>query len=288
MVGKNRSVNRPLAGMSIVHRIAGGWTVAVLAFLYLPIALLVIYSFNKSELNIIWTGVTMHWYRQLLSNAALTGAIVNSLILATIVTLLSVPLGTAGAWLSHRYRFPLGRPILSLIYLPILMPDVIMGISLLVLFSVVFTPLNEWCTHHGGSRPFQLGWITLVLAHVTFCFPFVMVAVQARLKGLDPSLEEAAMDLGATPSRAFMWVVLPYLLPAIVSGALMSFTLSMDELIVSTFTHGPESVTLPLVIFGMARIGFNPMLNAISAVFILATAVIAGFAEYFRKPQVGL
>jgi spermidine/putrescine transport system permease protein len=273
--------------MSIIHRVSGGCMVAVLVFLYLPIVLLVVYSFNASELNIVWTGATLHWYRQLLSNAALTRAMVNSLVLAFLVTILSVPLGTAGAWLSYRYRFPLGKTILSLIYLPILMPDVIMGISLLVLFSVVFNPLNEWCAHHGGSRPFQLGWITLVLSHVTFCFPFVMVAVQARLKGLDPSLEEAAMDLGATPARAFVSVVLPYLLPAIVSGALMSFTLSMDELIVTTFTHGPESVTLPLVIFGMARIGFNPMLNAISTVFIIGTGVIAVCSEYLRKTLPG-
>jgi spermidine/putrescine transport system permease protein len=188
-----------------------------------------------------------------------------------VVTVLSVLLGTAGAWLSYRYRFPLGRPILSLIYLPILMPDVIMGISLLILFSVVFKFV-----------PLKLGFTTLILSHVTFCFPFVMVAMAARLNGLDPSLEEAAMDLGATPARAFALVVLPYLWPALVSGALMSFTLSMDELIVSSFTHGPESVTLPIVIFGMARVGLNPMLNAVSAVFIVATAALMGFAEYLK------
>jgi spermidine/putrescine transport system permease protein len=264
-------------GMSIIQRLFGLWTVAVLTFLYLPIVLLIIYSFNKSELNIVWTGATTHWYVQLLHDPQLIPALKNSLILASVATVLSVFLGTAGAWLSYRYRFPLGRPILSLIYLPILMPDVIMGISLLILFSAVFKFL-----------PWKLGFTTLILSHVTFCFPFVMVAVQARLKGLDPSLEEAAMDLGATPARAFTWVVLPFLWPALVSGALMSFTLSMDELIVSSFTHGPESVTLPIVIFGMARIGLNPMLNAVSAVFVVATAVLMGFAEYLRRPHTGL
>jgi spermidine/putrescine transport system permease protein len=260
--------------MLILHRLFGLWTVVALTFLYLPIVLLIVYSFNKSELNIVWTGSTTHWYRQLLYDPELIPALKNSLLLATVTTVVSVLLGTAGAWLSHRYRFPLGRAILSLIYLPILMPDVIMGISLLILFSVVFKFL-----------PLKLGFTTLILSHVTFCFPFVMVAVQARLAGLDPSLEEAAMDLGATPARAFVSVVLPYLWPAIISGALMSFTLSMDELIVSSFTHGPESVTLPIVIFGMARVGLNPMLNAVSAVFIVTTAILMGTAEYLKQPH---
>ena len=270
--------------MSVVHRLCGLWTVLVFAFLYLPILLLVLYSFNRSALNIRWTGATLHWYRQLLSDAPLKTAMLNSLILATVVTIVSVPLGTIGAWLLHRYRFPLGKPVMSMIYLPIIMPDVIMGISLMVLFITLFRPLNAWWFSHHGTEPFNKGWTTLVLSHVTFCFPFVMVAVQARLKGLDPSLEEAAMDLGATPARAFARVVLPYLFPAIVSGALMSFTLSMDELIVSTFTHGPESVTLPLVIFGRAHKGFDPSLNAVSALFIAGTALIMVVAEYLKKP----
>ena len=213
-------------------------------------------------------------------------ALKNSLMLASAVTVLSVLIGTAGAWLSHRYRFPLGKPILSLVYLPILMPDVIMGISLLILFSATFKFLNPWFENHGHGDPLKLGWTTLILSHVTFCFPFVMVAVQARLKGLDPSIEEAAMDLGATPARAFFaGCTAVRLWPAVVSGALMSFTLSMDELIVSSFTHGPESVTLPIVIFGMARVGLNPMLNAVSAVFIVATAVLMGAGEYLRNPR---
>jgi spermidine/putrescine transport system permease protein len=270
--------------MSIVSRLFWGWSVLVLTFLYVPIVLLIVYSFNKSELNIVWTGATTQWYGRLLHDPQLIPALKNSLVLASVVTVFSVLIGTAGAWLSHRYRFPLGKAALSLVYLPILMPDVIMGISLLILFSAAFKFANPWFENHGWGDPLKLGWTTLILSHVTFCFPFVMVAVQARLKGLDPSLEEAAMDLGATPSRAFLLVVLPYLWPAVVSGALMSFTLSMDELIVSSFTHGPESVTLPIVIFGMARVGLNPMLNAVSAVFIVGTAVVMGVGEYLRHP----
>jgi spermidine/putrescine transport system permease protein len=271
------------AGMSIVRRVFGGWTVAVLTFLYLPILLLVIYSFNKSDLNIVWTGATTRWYVALFHDQNIISSLKNSVFLATVVTILSVFLGTAGAWLAYRYRFPLGKSVWSMIYLPIVMPDVIMGISLLVLFATVFNFANAWFVNHESTARFQLGWTTLILSHVTFCFPFVMVAVQSRLNGLDPSLEEAAMDLGATPSRAFVLVVLPYLFPAVISGALMSFTLSMDELIVSSFTHGPESVTLPLVIFGMARVKLEPTLNAVSTIFIVGTAISMGIAEYLPR-----
>jgi spermidine/putrescine transport system permease protein len=146
------------------------------------------------------------------------------------------------------------------------MPEVLMGVSLLVLF-VQFLNL-------------PLGFTTLVIAHTTFCFPFVLVGVQARLQGLDPFLEEAAMDLGATPVQAFWRVIVPYLMPAIVSGALMSFTLSLDEYIVSVFTTGSQSQTLPLKVYGMAKVGLNPQLNALSTLFIAATFAFAVAGQF--------
>ncbi len=181
--------------------------------------------------------------------------------------------------------------MLSLAYVPIVMPDVVMGVSLLVLFAVLFrTPaadaVNNWFAARGHEPLLKLGLGTLVLAHVTFCFPFVMVAVRARLDGLDPSLEEAAQDLGATPAGAFVRVILPFLLPAVASGALMSFTLSVDELIVSSFTKGDRE-TLPTVIYGMAKVGLRPTLNAISAVGIVGTAVLMTAAEVLRRPRDG-
>ena len=147
-------------------------------------------------------------------------------------------------------------------------PEILMGVSLLIFFATAHV---------------TLGFATVIISHVTFCFPFVLVAVQARLAGLDPSLEEAAMDLGATPFQAFRLVVVPYLMPAIISGALMSFTLSMDELIVTYFTYGPSSVTLPIKIFGEVKKGLNPMLNAISAIFIVATAVLVVIANSINR-----
>lgn len=243
----------------------GIWTAVVFAFLYIPILLLVVFSFNSSKLNIRWEGFSLHWYGALFSNKVLVTAFQNSLIVASATTVLATVLGTVGAWMLYRYRFPFQRALGLLIFIPMVMPEVLMGVSLLVLFVQV---LN-----------LPLGYATLVIAHTTFCFPFVLVGVQARLQGLDPFLEEAAMDLGATPVLAFWKVIVPYLMPAIISGALMSFTLSLDEYIVSVFTTGSQSQTLPLKVYGMAKVGLNPQLNALSALFIAATFAAALAAQ---------
>ena len=211
---------------------------------------------------------------------------------AAVTAVASTTLGTAGAWLGHRYQLrvgplPVGRPVLSLAYVPIVMPDVVMGVSLFVLFAVVFRTgpaeaVNRWFIDHGHAAPLSLGLGTLVLAHVTFCFPFVLVAVRARLAGLDPSLEEAALDLGASPAGAFARVVLPQLLPAVLAGGLMAFTLSLDELIVSSFTRGTRP-TLPTVVYGMAKVGLKPTLNAVSTLFIVFTTIVMVAAERLRR-----
>lgn len=261
-------VARPVSGLRAVNGALWGWTVLVFGFLYLPIAVLVVYSFNASRLNVVWEGVTLQWYAQLLHNAPLLRAAQNSLVIAAIVTVVSVVLGTGSAWLLHRYRFRGSRALQTLAAVPMVMPEILMGISLLIFFSTA------------GIR---LGFTTVVIGHVTFCFPFVLVAVQARLKGLDPALEEAALDLGATPARAFWTVIVPYLRPAIVAGALMAFTLSMDELIVTFFTTSAASATLPIRVFGMAKVGLNPMLNALSALFVVATIAFVLFSDYVKK-----
>jgi len=249
----------------------GTWTVLVMAFLYVPILLLVVFSFNSSRLNIRWEGFSTKWYESLLANQVLLSAFQNSLFVAFATTILSTVLGTLGAWMLYRYRFPFQRALALLIFIPMVMPEVLMGVSLLVLF-VQF--LNM-----------PLGFTTMIIAHTTFCFPFVLVAVQARLQDLDPFQEEAAMDLGATPFQAFRKVTLPYLMPAIVSGALMSFTLSLDEYIVSVFTTGSQSQTLPLKVYGMAKVGLNPQLNALSTIFIATTILFALAAHLFGRKK---
>lgn len=256
------------SGLRTRDFLIGSWTAAVLVFLYVPIAVLVVYSFNASRLNIVWEGFTFSWYRRVWENGPLLEAARNSLVIAIITTILSVVLGTLGAWLLHRYRFRAAGGIETLAAVPMVMPEILMGISLLVFFATVGLPL---------------GFTSVIIGHVTFSFPFVLVAVQARLRGLDPALEEAALDLGATPAQAFWLVIVPSLRPAIVAGALMAFTLSWDELIVTFFTANASSATLPIRIFGMAKVGLNPMLNALSTLFVLVTAALVIFSVYLRK-----
>jgi spermidine/putrescine transport system permease protein len=262
----------------LTQRLLAGWTAIVLVFLYLPIVVLVVYSFNASRMALVWEGFTFKWYAELFEEArahmaderrsALIASLWNSVQIAAGTTALSVALGTGSAWLLHRYRVPALHAVRAAAYVPMILPEILLGIGLLVLFKTL---------------RMELGFLTVILAHTTFCFPFVMVTVQARLAGLDPSLEEAALDLGATPGQAFRLVILPYLLPAIVAGGLLSFTLSFDELVVTYFTRGPASETLPVKVYGMARVGLSPALNTISTVLVVLTAMIVALAEALKK-----
>ena len=256
------------SGLRLLDVGLGVWTGLVFLFLYLPILVLVVYSFNESRLNVVWEGFTFEWYGRLWDDTRIARALKNSLVVASFTTVLSVVLGTVGAWLLHRYRYRFGSTLQTLIAVPMIMPEIVMGISLLILFT---------------TAGLKLGFFTVIVAHTTFCFPFVLIAVQARLQGMDPALEEAALDLGATPLRAFLLVIVPYLRPAILSGALMAFTLSLDELIVTFFTASAQVATLPLLVFGMAKVGLNPMLNALSALFIIATVASVLFSEHLRR-----
>jgi spermidine/putrescine transport system permease protein len=274
--------------MDRLNQLCRWWTWTVLGFLYVPIALLVAWSFNSSRLNIVWQAFTLRWYAEMLSNEPLLRALKNSLIVAGWSTLMSVALGATGAWLLHRHRYRFRRVWEALLFIPMAVPEVIMGVSLLILFTATGPALNHWLDSLLGASAeprFAPGFVTTILAHVTFCFPFVLVTVQARLADLDPSLEEAALDLGASPLRAFWRVVLPVLMPAVIAGALLAFTLSMDEVLVTYFVCGPESKTLPLEIYDHVRKGLNPMLNAVSTVFIVATAILVFLAERIRRPR---
>jgi len=264
------TATRPLlpSGLKLLNWFLRGWTALVFAFLYIPIVVLVVFSFNSSRLNIVWQSFTTDWYVKLVNNTTLMKAAKNSLLIAVATTVLSVILGTVGAWLLHRYRFRFSQAVQTLVAIPMVMPEILMGISLLILFTTV---------------SMKLGFATILIGHVTFSFPFVLVAVQARLQGLDPSLEEAALDLGATPLKAFWLVIVPCLRPAIIAGGLMAFTLSFDELIVTWFTYNAEWATLPIRVYGMAKVGLNPMLNALSTLFIIATVAFVIFSEYLKK-----
>lgn len=245
----------------------------VLAFLYLPIAVVVAFSFNESRRNIVFTGFTFEWYGKIFENARLLEAFGNTVIVALASTVISVLVGTLGAYGLVRNNFFGKKAIESLMYIPVVIPEIILGIALLAIFTMARLPL---------------GLLTLIIAHATFCIPFVVFTVKARLSGFDRSVEEAAMDLGANRFRTFIEVTLPALMPGIVSGGLLSLTLSMDDVIISFFTTGPNSTTLPIQIFSMVRSGVSPDVNALSTLILVGTIGLVFFSQgrdLFKKTQ---
>ncbi|MDY6303710.1 MAG: ABC transporter permease [Succiniclasticum sp.] len=240
------------------------YSLAVLAFLYLPLVILAMYSFNDSRINAVWTGFTFKWYEHLLNNRRVLEALINTLIVGCISTIVSTALGTTAAIALHRYKFKAQNAINGLLYLPILIPEIVMGLSLLVLFSQFHLPLGK---------------TTLILAHITFCLSFVVITVGARLDGLKAEYEQAASDLYATPWQCFRYVTLPLIMPGIVAGALIAFTLSIDDFVISFFVAGPNSTTLPLYIYAMVKRGISPEINALSTVMMCVEIALVLLAE---------
>ncbi|AQS55614.1 spermidine/putrescine ABC transporter permease PotC [Novibacillus thermophilus] len=242
----------------------------IYAFLYIPIVILIAFSFNQSRLNAVWTGFTFDWYGALLQNTDVLDATKVSLTVAFISTIASTMIGTLAAVGMYRYHFRGKTALDGMLYLPIVIPEIVMGISLLAFFATVEIPL---------------GITTLVIAHITFSVPFVVVVVRARLEGFDRSIEEAAMDLGANEWQTFVRVTLPIIAPGIVAGALLAFTLSIDDVIISFFVAGPSSTTLPLKIFSMVKFGVTPEINALSTIMLIVTLTIVIIAERIRMKK---
>ncbi len=229
------------------------------AFLYLPIVLLVIFSFNESKLVTVWGGFSTKWYASLLHNEGLKDAAWVTIRVALLSASIATVLGTLGALAMTRYTRFRGRILFSgMIYAPLVMPEVITGLSLLLLFVAV---------------GFDRGFWTVTLAHTTLTMCFVAVVVQSRLVTFDRSLEEAAMDLGATPVTTFMQITLPVILPAVVSGWMLAFTLSLDDLVIASFTSGPGATTLPMKIYSQVRLGVTPEINAVCTIMIAVISI---------------
>ena len=248
-------------------------------FLYAPILSLIIYSFNKSKLVTVWGGWSVKWYAELFNNQQIIDAAIVSLKVAFITATLSVVLGVlAGYVLSRMGKFP-GKLIVSgWISAPLIMPEVITGLSLLLLF-VSLENLIGW--------PAGRGITTIIIAHTTFCMAYVAVIVQSRLSQMDDSLEEAAMDLGAKPHSLFFLITLPIISPAIISGWLLAFTMSLDDLVIASFVSGPGNSTLPMVIFSKIRLGVSPEVNALATIMILIVAigVVAAMWQMRKKEK---
>ena len=246
---------------------------ATFVFLYAPIVTLVAFSFNDSRRNIVWRGFTTKYYEKALANAELIEAFVNSLTIAFVSTIISTILGALTALLLWRFRFPGKGVYEGAMALPIVIPEICMGVAMMVFFSNVGWP-------SGLPWPFSLG--AIIIAHVSFSFPFVAVVVRARLAGFNRELAEAAQDLGASEWRVFLDVMVPFMRPGLVAGALLAFTLSLDDFVITFFTSGPDTVTFPVKVYSMVRFSVTPEVNAASTVLILLTVVLTAAALWLQ------
>jgi spermidine/putrescine transport system permease protein len=262
-------------------------TILVYIFLYAPIIVLVLYSFNSSKTNIVFKGFIpsfgnvqtvggnivqspcgpFHWFCELSKNREVTNAARNTLTIAFVATIVSTVIGTMAALALQRYNFRLKTFSQVSLYIPIVIPEIVMGIGILTLFSQLFAFLNNVLGFTGDSR-LTLGLGTVIVSHIAFMVPFVTLVVQARLQGFDKSFEEAAMDLGANEWITFRRITFPMILPGVLSGALLAFTLSLDDFVITFFTNGPGSTTLPIYVYGLLRRIITPQVNALSTVWI--------------------
>ena len=248
---------------------------AGLTFIYLPMLILVIYSFNASRLVTVWGGWSTKWYAGLLDNTQLMNAVLRSLEIASYTAIAATALGTLAALVLTRIGQFKGRTLFGgMVTAPLVMPEVITGLSLLLLF-VVMAQLIGW--------PMERGVVTIWIAHTTFCTAYVSVIVSARLREVDRSMEEAAMDLGAKPWKVFFLITLPMIAPSLAAGAMMSFALSLDDLVLASFVSGPGSTTLPMEIFSAVRMGVKPEINAIASLILLFISVITFLLWFFTR-----
>lgn len=246
---------------------------ATFIFLYAPILTLVAFSFNDSRRNIVWRGFTLKYYEKAWNNESLIEAFTNSLTIAFISTIMSVILGAMVAVLLWRFRFPFKAPYEGASALPIVIPEICMGVAMLAFFARIGWP---------SGMPWPLNLSQITIAHISFSFPFVAVVVRARLASFNRELEEAAKDLGASEWQTFRDVLIPFMRPGLVAGGLLAFTLSLDDFVITFFTSGPDTVTFPVKVYSMVRFSVTPEVNAASAVLIAITVVLTTTALWIQ------
>lgn len=246
------------------------YLISIYIFLYLPIFILMIFSFNSSKYGVQWEGWSLIWYKKILDSPLLMDAAINSIVIALFSATLAAVIGTLAAVSLYRFRFMGKKAIEGLLYIIMMSPDIVMAISLLALFITLHI---------------HLGFISLLLSHITFCLPFVVITVYSRLRGFDPSLIEAALDLGAGEWRIFYLIILPLAFPAVLAGWLLSFTLSIDDVIVSFFVTGPTFEILPLKIYSMVRLGVKPEVNALATILFFIPLICVSFSQLLLKEK---
>ncbi|MDC7693901.1 MULTISPECIES: ABC transporter permease [Asticcacaulis] len=250
------------------------WLIAVTVFLYAPLISLMVFSFNDSKRNVVWQGFTLNYYAKALTNSSLIEAFTNSIVIALFSTVISVIVGAMAAIALWRFRFA-GRTAFDAgMAIPIVVPEICMGVGMLVFFAKIF----PW--PQGLPWPLNLG--AIIIAHVSFSFPFVAVVVRARLASFNRELEEAAKDLGASEWRTLMDVLVPHIQPSLIAGALLAFTLSLDDFVITFFTSGPDTVTFPVKIYSMVRFSVTPEVNAASTILIVVTVLLTFLALKFQ------
>ncbi len=252
------------------HLPIGSYLTAVYLFFYIPIIVLIIYSFNNAQYSLVWHGFSFRWYHELFADTDLWIAVGHSLVLGIVAASIAMCIGALAAVSLYRYDFPGRQGLYALIFILILSPDIVMGISLLILFSLIKISLGFW---------------SLLLAHITFCIPFVVVTVYSRIVSFDEYIFEAAKDLGATDTAIFTRIILPLLWPALVSGWLLSFTLSLDDVIISYFVAGPDFEILPLKIYSMVRLGVKPEINALCSVTFALTLLLVILSQLVLRKK---
>ncbi len=245
------------------------WVALTMLFLYAPLVVLMIFSFNDSKLNVTWQGFTLKYYDKALNNESLVEALTNSLTIAFLATIFSLVLGALAGVMLWRFRFPLKGAVEGTMSLPIIVPEICMGVAMLIFFSKVQWPI-------GMAWPMNLSAITI--AHITFCFPFVALVVRSRMATFNKEEEEAAKDLGASEWQAFRDVLLPHMKPGLIAGALLAFTLSLDDFVITFFTSGPDTVTFPVKVYSMVRFSVTPEVNAASTLLIILTVALTAVA----------
>lgn len=251
------------------------WLAGVFFFLYAPLLALIAFSFNDGKRNIVWQGFTLKYYEKLFQNDELLLAFANSITIALITTVISIILGALAAIMLWRFRFPFKAAIEGTLTMPIVVPEICMGVAMLVFFAKVM----PW----PADLPWPLSLGAIIIAHVSFCFPFVAMVVRARLASFNKEQEEAARDLGASDWQAFRDVLLPHMKPALIAGGLLAFTLSLDDFVITFFTSGPNTVTFPVKVYSMVRFSVTPEVNAASTMLIVLTAVLMIFMMLGQK-----
>jgi spermidine/putrescine transport system permease protein len=246
------------------------YTLIAYIYLYFPILILIVFSFNTMKLNVRWEGFTLNWYRVLFNDQQVLLATRNTLIIAIFSTIIATVIGTLAALAMQRYHFPGYNVSETVMYIPIVIPEVVMGIALLVFFVLAHI---------------TLGLVTIALSHIAFNIPFVALVVRARLHGYDNSIDEAAMDLGANETITFWRVTLPTIMPGVLAGAMLAFTLSLDDYVITYFTAGPGSTTLPLQVFSMVKTMVTPEINALSTIWVLLVFVVLLIGQIAQRQR---